>query len=43
VNLDHPQVAAAAKGEDGSRSKEFRKLAYEIAFTEYAVAVVESV
>lgn len=42
VNLDHPQVAAAVGGEGGIHGKEFRKLAYEIAFTEYAVAVARS-
>ena len=38
VNLDHPQIAAARQG----RSPEepvFRRLAYEVAFSEYAIAV----
>ncbi|HUE85097.1 MAG TPA: ATP-binding protein [Vicinamibacterales bacterium] len=39
VNLDHPQVASAVTNKGSVTSPEFRKLAYEIAFTEYAVAV----
>lgn len=38
INLDHPQIAAARQG----RSPEdpvFRRLAYEVAFSEYAIAV----
>ena len=38
VNLDHPQIAAALRG----RSPEdptFRRLAYEVAFSEYSVAL----
>jgi hypothetical protein len=38
VNLDHPQVAAA-KGLAGTADPVFRRLAYEVAFTEYAVAL----
>ena len=36
INLDHPQIAAA-KGEGIDRS--FRQLSYEVAFTEYALAI----
>jgi hypothetical protein len=38
INLDHPQIAAASRRvslEDPS----FRRLAYEVAFTEYAIAL----
>jgi hypothetical protein len=38
VNLDHPQVAAA-RGLGGTDDPVFRRLAYEVAFTEYAVAL----
>lgn len=38
VNLDHPQVRAAL-GTDNVTDPTFRRLAYEVAFTEYAVAI----
>lgn len=38
VNLDHPQVTAALGG-DNVTDPTFRRLAYEVAFTEYAVAI----
>lgn len=38
INLDHPQLAAA-KGLDTIESPTFRRLAYEVAFAEYAVAL----
>lgn len=38
VNLDHPQVAAA-KGLGSTEDPVFRRLAYEVAFSEYAVAL----
>jgi len=38
VNLDHPQVAAAKSG-TSEDDPGFRRLAYEVAFTEYAVAL----
>lgn len=37
INLDHPQIAAAAK--HGTEDPVFRRLAYEVAFSEYAVAL----
>lgn len=40
VNLDHPQIAAA-KGDGDTNSLEFRRLAYEVAFSEYAVALAQ--
>lgn len=38
INKDHPVVAAAVKG-DGIESISFRRLSYEIAFSEYAIAL----
>lgn len=38
VNLDHPQIAAALKGH-GVEDPVFRRLAYEVAFCEYAIAL----
>jgi hypothetical protein len=40
VNLDHPQIKAAKGTEDGD-SGEFKRLAYEVAFSEYAVALAQ--
>jgi len=40
VNLDHPQISAA-KGAGDMESPEFRRLAYEVAFSEYAVALAQ--
>jgi hypothetical protein len=39
LNLEHPQLAAAAKGIASVEDPNFRRLAYEIAFTEYAIAL----
>jgi len=38
VNLDHPQIAAAKQGRSAD-DPTFRRLAYEVAFCEYAVAL----
>lgn len=38
INLDHPQIAAALKGR-GVEDPVFRRLAYEVAFSEYAIAL----
>jgi hypothetical protein len=38
INLDHPQVAAAKK-HDNIEDPTFRRLTYEIAFSEYAIAL----
>jgi hypothetical protein len=38
VNLDHPQIAAA-KGRGSVEEPTFRRLAYEVAFAEYAIAL----
>lgn len=38
INLDHPVVSAALR-EEGPDSVSFRRLSYEIAFTEYALAL----
>lgn len=38
VNLDHPQVSAA-KGLQDDKDPSFRRLAYEVVFAEYAVAL----
>jgi hypothetical protein len=38
INLDHPQVTAA-RGNGSEEDPTFRRLCYEIAFTEYAVAI----
>jgi hypothetical protein len=42
INLDHPAVVAA-KGIGGVDDPAFRRLAYEIAFTQYALAVAREV
>ena len=39
VNLDHPQLAAASKSQGGLESRQFREIAYEVAFVEYAIAL----
>jgi hypothetical protein len=39
INLDHPQFAAALKTANGIDDPVFKRLAYEVAFTEYAVAL----
>ncbi len=38
INLDHPQIRAA-RGIEGIEAPTFRRLAYEVAFSEYAVAL----
>jgi histidine kinase/DNA gyrase B/HSP90-like ATPase len=38
VNLDHPQITAAKQGR-GVEDPVFRRLAYEVAFSEYAIAL----
>jgi len=38
INLDHPQIAAA-KGSASTDDPSFQRLAYEVAFAEYAVAL----
>ncbi len=38
INIDHPQLIAA-KGTDSVENTFFQKLAYEIAFSEYAIAL----
>jgi hypothetical protein len=40
VNLDHPQIAAAA-GHSDTDDPTFRRLAYEVAFAEYAIALAQ--
>jgi hypothetical protein len=37
INLDHPQIAAAKR--DGIDARPFRQLSYEVAFSEYALAI----
>ena len=38
LNLDHPQLTAA-RGTGSIEEPNFRRLAYEVAFTEYAIAL----
>jgi|SRR5579863_4253375 len=38
INLDHPQIGAASR-RAGLEDPSFRRLAYEVAFTEYAIAL----
>jgi len=38
INLDHPQIAAA-RGPGGTDDPVFMRLAYEVAFSEYAIAL----
>jgi hypothetical protein len=40
INLEHPQVAAA-KGLGPVDDPIFRRLAYEVAFSEYAIALAQ--
>jgi hypothetical protein len=40
VNLDHPQIAAALEA-SGVDDPVFRRLAYEVAFAEYAIALAQ--
>jgi hypothetical protein len=39
INLDHPQVARAAREGGGTEGKQFKEMTYEIAFVEYAIAL----
>jgi hypothetical protein len=39
VNLDHPQLVAARGAADTVEDAIFRRLAYEVAFAEYAIAL----
>jgi hypothetical protein len=38
INLDHPEIAEALTG-GGVEEVAFRRLSYEVAFTEYALAL----
>jgi len=38
INLEHPQLVAA-QGDAGVEEPTFRRLTYEVAFTEYAIAL----
>jgi hypothetical protein len=40
VNLDHPQISAAKQGRS-AEDPTFRRLAYEVAFSEYAMALAQ--
>ena len=40
VNLEHPQIAAA-KGNFSIEDPSFKRLAYEVAFSEYAIAIAQ--
>jgi hypothetical protein len=40
INLDHPQVVAA-KGDGDTEEPTFKRLSYEIAFTEYAIGLAK--
>ena len=40
VNLDHPQIARAARDGGGIDGKQFREMTYEIVFVEYAIDLV---
>lgn len=40
INLEHPQIAAA-KGNFSVQDPSFRRLAYEVAFAEYAIAIAQ--
>ena len=39
INLDHPQIARAAREGGGIDSKQFQEMAHEVAFVEYAIAL----
>jgi hypothetical protein len=40
INLEHPQIAAA-KGNYSIEDPSFKRLAYEVAFSEYAIAIAQ--
>ena len=40
INLDHPQIARAARDGGGIESKQFKEMSYEAAFVEYAMALI---
>ncbi len=40
INLEHPQIAAA-KGNSSEDDPSFKRLAYEVAFSEYAIAIAQ--
>ena len=40
INLEHPQIAAA-KGNFSVEDPSFKRLAYEVAFSEYAIAIAQ--
>jgi hypothetical protein len=40
INLEHPQIAAA-KGHSSEDDPSFKRLAYEVAFSEYAIAIAQ--
>jgi len=40
INLEHPQIAAAL-GSSGTNDPNFRRLAYEVAFSEYSIALAQ--
>lgn len=40
INLEHPQIAAA-KGNYSVEDPSFKRLAYEVAFSEYAIAIAQ--
>jgi hypothetical protein len=40
INLEHPQIAAALGG-GGINDLNFRRLAYEVAFSEYSIALAQ--
>jgi len=40
INLDHPQLQAALKVDSNLEGRAFRQVAYELAFVEYAIAVM---
>jgi hypothetical protein len=40
INLDHPQLVSALKVDNNLEGRAFRQVAYELAFVEYALAVM---
>ena len=40
INLDHPQIARAARDGGSIESKQFKEMSYEVAFVEYAMALI---
>ena len=41
INLDHPQIEAAGEVQAQSKSPTFKRLSYQVAFSEYSIALAQ--